>query len=377
MKARRPAEVVHVARITSGASLALLPVLSNERVSGPRPRTERTSAMCRRVRCLVAVNGDFFARTGQPVGGIISNGEVMRSPNSREQLTIEPNGSLRMGALGLSSTLTALYPRKVAVAGVRSPVDAPPEERTLRISGVNVVRRTDALVLYTPRFGPRTETNRSGVEVRLEVADRPMELDRTAKVRLVSAVSRKGNSAIPAGGAVLSGVGKGAEALRSLWKDVQERRALPEATIAFTAHPAAAQSFAGNPVLLRDGKISYGSQNNYIFRGRHPRTAIGYTGSGELLLVTVDGRQRGWSSGMTLRELAGFMQGLGAVYALNLDGGGSTTFVRHGKVVNRPSDRFVRRGPKTMVVRAPRRGDRVIRSAERRVALALVVVRAV
>ena len=81
---------------------------------------------------------------------------------------------------------------------------------------------------------------------------------------------------------------------------------------------------------------------------RHPRTAVGYTQNGQVLfLVVVDGRQPGFSVGMTLEELAHFMRMRladfsqaqeNAYQALNLDGGGSTTMALKGEVVNSPSD---------------------------------------
>lgn len=69
--------------------------------------------------------------------------------------------------------------------------------------------------------------------------------------------------------------------------------------------------------------------------GRNPRTAIGYTSSNNFVLVAVDGRE-GSSIGMTLMELANFMQSIGCVGAINLDGGGSTVMYVNGKVVNNP-----------------------------------------
>jgi hypothetical protein len=71
---------------------------------------------------------------------------------------------------------------------------------------------------------------------------------------------------------------------------------------------------------------------------RQPRTAIGRAADGRNLLVTIDGRQAGWSVGMTVRELAETMIALGAVDALNLDGGGSTTMTIEGRIQNRPSE---------------------------------------
>jgi hypothetical protein len=76
-----------------------------------------------------------------------------------------------------------------------------------------------------------------------------------------------------------------------------------------------------------------------------PRTAIGITQSGHLLLLTVDGREPGHSDGMTRYELAQTLLSYGAYDAVNFDGGGSTTLVManpSATVVNLPSDGFAR-----------------------------------
>jgi len=71
----------------------------------------------------------------------------------------------------------------------------------------------------------------------------------------------------------------------------------------------------------------------------HPRTAIGVTDDNQLIMMVVDGRQPGHSIGVTLPELAYMMQSCGAVDAINMDGGGSSTMVVAGKgIVNIPSD---------------------------------------
>ena len=74
---------------------------------------------------------------------------------------------------------------------------------------------------------------------------------------------------------------------------------------------------------------------------KHPRTAVGLNNSGELLMVTVDGRTAA-GDGMTTTELAELMRDLGASEAMNLDGGGSTTMSISdcwiNDVVNHPSD---------------------------------------
>jgi exopolysaccharide biosynthesis protein len=73
-------------------------------------------------------------------------------------------------------------------------------------------------------------------------------------------------------------------------------------------------------------------------RSRAPRTVAGVRADGTLLLVVFDGRRPGVSEGVTLPEAAGVLLSLGAVDAMNLDGGGSSTMVVRDRVRNSPSD---------------------------------------
>ena len=93
---------------------------------------------------------------------------------------------------------------------------------------------------------------------------------------------------------------------------------------------------ASGPRLLLDGQVV--TECDAACGGTHPRTGVGVTASGEIILVVIDGRQARWSRGVTLVHFARIMRDLGAVAALNLDGGGSSTMVVEGEVVNRPSD---------------------------------------
>lgn len=92
------------------------------------------------------------------------------------------------------------------------------------------------------------------------------------------------------------------------------------------------------PLLIFEGAIRE-FQDDAFHQNRHPRSAVGITGNNHLLLLTIDGRSF-QSYGMTIPELAQFLYELGATYALNLDGGGSTAMWIHGGagIVNYPSD---------------------------------------
>lgn len=98
--------------------------------------------------------------------------------------------------------------------------------------------------------------------------------------------------------------------------------------------------FTSGPLLIFEDSLQ--SFNNDSFnQNRHPRTAVATTQDNRLLLLTVDGRSfRGY--GMTIPEIAEFLDNLGAKNALNFDGGGSTTMWIRGKsennIVNYPSD---------------------------------------
>ena len=93
-----------------------------------------------------------------------------------------------------------------------------------------------------------------------------------------------------------------------------------------------------------------------VARGRAPRTAFGVTADDRYLLVTIDGRRPGYSVGATLSELAWAMREMGAVEALNLDGGGSTTMWLRGRTLGRPSDGR-ERWVSTALLVLPRSGD--------------------
>ena len=99
----------------------------------------------------------------------------------------------------------------------------------------------------------------------------------------------------------------------------------------------ALQVFSFGPVLLEDGSISV-SENDEVgmAMASNPRTAIGYLGKNHYVFVVSDGRTSE-SAGLSLYELAEFMQSLGVVDAYNLDGGGSSTMVFKGEVINTPT----------------------------------------
>ena len=97
------------------------------------------------------------------------------------------------------------------------------------------------------------------------------------------------------------------------------------------------QALTFGPALVEDGEVTV-SAGEEVGRSMqsNPRTAIGEIDAGHYLLVVTDGRTS-QSAGLSLQELAEVMQSLGAKVAYNLDGGGSSTMVFQGRVVNQPT----------------------------------------
>jgi hypothetical protein len=154
---------------------------------------------------------------------------------------------------------------------------------------------------------------------------------------------------IAAGTVVLSShrSGSGARTLRSM---------KPGDTVRLSTSmgwPDVLDSVGGMPVLVRNGKATIFSSCNDYFCSRNPRTAVGVTATGQILWVVVDGRSSA-SAGMTLPEFAHYLVQLGAVSAINLDGGGGSAMWVDGiGVVNHPSDMWGERPVTNALVLLP------------------------
>ena len=333
---RDPPQRINVIEAAPGTSSTAL--LSNGAVAG----IQRPTVFGR--RALAGVNGAYFAGNGDVVGAHVSGGELASEPVDGRSALVLPANPLarpRVAALTFGGSVTA-------------------GGRTRALDGVNRVRGvvwgcggrggdrptqrpvhgifcTDAseLVQLTPRWGARTPPVAGGIEV-------------TVRGGAVTGRPRSGGgTTIPRDGYVLSGSGDAADFLRAADGPVDLTTTLRDRTRPLLLADIAG-AVSGGPGLVKNGRISLRTKSEGFNRpglygrfvaARNPRTLAGVTGSGALLLVTVDGRRPGWSAGMSLPEAARLMRDLGARDALNLDGGGSTAMVIGGRAVNRPSDR--------------------------------------
>ncbi|AYC28926.1 phosphodiester glycosidase family protein [Paenisporosarcina cavernae] len=217
------------------------------------------------------------------------------------------------------------------------------------LTSYNRERNPDESILFTKSWSySTTRTNATGLEV-VVVTNGPVDSGRSlgqpveGKVTSIRAYGDPNPATIPTYGYVISAVGK-AEVDKI--RDLKVNDAITLTMDVDAAWDNSKFMLASGPLLVQDGKVNISMDlrsPRATERTAHTAVATDATGS-RVFFVTVDGRQSGYSQGMTLPEFANYLVSLGVVQAINLDGGGSTTMVtrKYGDVypslVNRPSD---------------------------------------
>ncbi len=274
---------------------------------------------------LAGVNACFFG-TGIALTGVIhSGGEIIQTPTDSYEtfaFTQSRGALLQTGVTLQSATITF-------ADGSTAPLDL-----------FNQTRQADTIVCYTPVWGPSTDTTAQGIEVIVEGASGPMRAEKevAGRVTAVRTGAASLNNPIPAGGFVLAARDSKVTTLQS--KIQVGDRIRVRFDYSANLWNNAQISLTGRGWLLSGGQPQTSNFDQYSssFRGRNPRTCVAWNAT-HYFLVTVDGRQAGYSVGMSLDELAEFLRSrLGATDAVNLDGGGSTAMWVNGALVNRPSD---------------------------------------
>ncbi|HSB10126.1 MAG TPA: phosphodiester glycosidase family protein [Blastocatellia bacterium] len=285
---------------------------------------ETTSSIAARAGAIAAVNAGFFRTTGTYRGessGVLAIGRNLLS---------EPiEGRAAFGLIRHPKSTEIIFGH-LKFSGYVEPA------RGLRhvINGVNRPRSSDELIMFTPAFHRTTLTNPDGVEAIIQ------------RNEVVRVRDQTGSTMIPANGVVISAAGTAREwvmaNLRTGSRVRIQTKLVPIETEMTELWSRASFIVGGGPQLIKGGLAAITTQAEGIASrfatDRHPRTAIAKLKDGGILLATVDGRQPGVSAGMSLSELAGLLLEFGAAEAINLDGGGSTTMVISGKLVNMPSD---------------------------------------
>jgi len=281
------------------------------------PADETVGSMAARTHAVAGVNGDYFEinASGRPLGGVISDGQVLKSPrpNYNAQLGVRADGSMVIGP--------QTYAGAVADGAVSSP-----------LASVNVVNDEAAgrITRITPTLGATS----------LSAPATLVAGHRDGANLVVDAVST-GVTSLPAGIEGLAGGGAGGAWLAST-VHIGDSLAITER---ISPDNGLKQLISGATQLVKDGAV-YADPTGTPPGGVNPETAIGLSKDGRhAFLVTLDGRAGETAAvGVTPTQAAGYLVQLGAYSALLLDGGGSTEMIGRKpgdtkpSVLNTPSD---------------------------------------
>ena len=288
---------------------------------------ETTSSMAARSsrkehRVVGAVNADFYAEGGVPIGAQIVRGELLKGPYHYSTIGFDVNNKPMIAILDFSGSVHV-------------------NEHSIAISGVNKSRDTDQLILYNRYFGSTTGTNQWGKELLIAPLEGWMVND-TLRYVVEKIENNTGSMAIPKGKAVLSAHGASISFFDTYVRSGDTLR------LALSLKPAPdklKELVGGFPRIVKNGKNcalkgyqEEGGLSSFA-TAYHPRTSAGFNeDSTKLFLFVMDGRQDQLSRGMSLPELADFMIAQGVTEGINLDGGGSSTMVVAAEIKNSPSD---------------------------------------
>ena len=312
---------IHVLRFISGSTATFLRpelaqgvVYTNDSSDGCEP----ISAMVTRTKAIAGINGDFFPFTGQVLGGLVRDGQILSSP-------------------GYPRAVFAWGPGGGTVGEVKFAASAEWSGGSAPVLGLNRTCQNDDLVLNTSAAGIAQQKGQ-GICLVLDVGSAVWSPDCQVQATVKQIVQNAPAEPIAQNQAALVATGTRAAALQSLKVGDSIKLSVHLTGLDWSQ---VRNVIGGGPFLIRGGKLAIDWQAEAFkpafATARHPRTAIGKTADGDILLVAIEGGCP-YSVGATLDEEARILLRLGCVDAINLDGGGSTTFNLRGLTLNRPSD---------------------------------------
>jgi exopolysaccharide biosynthesis protein len=276
------------------------------------------SEMRARTGAIAAINGDFFPFTGDPLGAMIRDGQLISDPGNKRAV-------FGWGEKGSSVGLMEFQGR-VQIG-----------DQTLTLKGINQECPLNEMVLNTDVAGfAMAKIPNVHAVIKMDSADWEPNGIYTGTFDSLFADSPR--LPIQSGNAILTASGTKAELLKTLVPGQKVTITYESKGFDFSKVD---QMMGGGPFLVRNGRVDIDAEQEHFddsfINKRHPRTAMGRTRDGDIWVAVIDGRQK-ISDGATLEETAKVMQKLGCVDAINLDGGGSSTINLLGLTVNRPSD---------------------------------------
>ena len=253
------------------------------------------------------VNGDYYVvATAMPVGIIVSEGKLISSDAGNWALGFNTDGTAFFGKPDIKSRIYI-------------------DTESYRLGGINKTMTGGDYYLYTSDFGADTMATKATTNVVFTLPEGVTSLTPSCELELTVESITDCESAfpIPEGKLVMSFV-KGTDSWREFGLGLLNVGKKIKITLSTEDSWAKADYAIGSLYRLIEG----GVKTSYLDKADDkiaPRTAVGIKADGKVIFYTVDGRQTGYSKGMTFNELADRLLELGCVEAGALDGGGSTS----------------------------------------------------
>ncbi len=314
--------------VTYTPNASVIPTLTyGEKIFGAELLSDSTSKLeSKGTDVLAGSNADFFSlQTGVPMSNAIIDGKIItKDASGQDCIGIMEDGTAFISYVFFHSYLVKEDGSKVT------------------IHNINKYRQPYSVYLMSDEFSDKTRNTTKGFDVVLGSIEGEMRLGSHLTAVVESVTETASSAPIPKGKLVLTVDAKASAELVDPIKSLTEGEKI-------SIHFGAEGDPRWNEVKTGMGSVgsrllTNGEVNPNLATGAAPRTAIGITKDGKIILYTIDGRQSGHSYGVQLKTLANRMKELGCTDALNLDGGGSTVITaqlpgnHYSTIKNKPSD---------------------------------------
>ncbi|AEY67932.1 phosphodiester glycosidase family protein [Clostridium sp. BNL1100] len=276
------------------------PALSFDNIFG----FEKLSDICKRNGAYAAINGGFFYQFGDPTGMVAIDGQMLTASTGLSPVLVVDKKGARFETFYTNISLEH-------------------NGNKIKINEMNRIGKSNDVVLYNDKFG---NTNRAEVKNTSIIIT---ENEISAIVEDTKEVN------IKRGASVISFYGEKAK--------LPEKMGLKAGdTVNIRIEPYLGYSYQAyecGSMLVKDGKSVVPERDRWAgtLSNRDPRTVIGIKTDGKILMMVSDGRQPGYSEGMTGKEMGEYLVKIGVKDAAMLDGGASSQMIVNGSLRNRPS----------------------------------------
>jgi exopolysaccharide biosynthesis protein len=266
---------------------------------------EKLSSIALRNNAYSAVNAGFFYMYGNPSGMVAIDGKIINMSTGKFPVLIMNNGKAELKEVKL----------RISLSNVQSEI---------KVDSVNTFNQPKGTIIYTPEFGNDNRINKENISVSIVN-------------NIVTSIDKySGKVKIPKDGVLLT--------FLKPYKYNDENFPLKVGdSINLSFSPNLGEKFNAYECgswIVKAGKVVIGDRDPWVgvMTNHDPRTIVGIRDDGQVIFMTIDGRQPKYSIGMTGKELGDFILSYGINNAAMLDGGASTEMIIRGKIVNRPSD---------------------------------------